>query len=199
MGVATALHQDRPAAEVTVQVCAENRLVVAARRIALLLVLMALALGAIGCGTKTVTETAANGQLTTATIANVHFAKTKFVLHAGLAFGAFHRYVYEPFRAGTFRAGARGRLKALLEGGAAALFAVHELRIAREDALSDDRLRPLAERIERLLSRLDSLGHSLKSGSMSSSSILDTASAVTSLGGASSGLGTVIKEVTPVL
>jgi len=33
---------------------------------------------------------------------HVHLAKTKFVLHAGLAFGAFHRYIYEPFRSGAF-------------------------------------------------------------------------------------------------
>jgi hypothetical protein len=170
-----------------------------ARRIGLLAVLMALALGAAGCGTKTITETGAGGKLTTATIANVHFAKPKFVLHAGLAFGAFHRYIYKPFRTGAFSAGTQGRLKALLKGGAAALFAVHELRIAREDALSDDRLRPLAERIERLLSSLDRLGHSLKHGSMNPSAILGTAGAVMSLGAASSGLGSVIKEVTPVL
>jgi hypothetical protein len=34
------------------------------------------------------------------------FAKTKFVLHAGLAFGAFHRYLYKPYQAGTFNKGA---------------------------------------------------------------------------------------------
>jgi hypothetical protein len=170
-----------------------------ARILLLTAVLGAIALSTAGCGTKTVTETGANGQLTTATIANVHFAKSKFVLHAGLAFGAFHRYIYKPFRAGAFRGGAQGRLKALFKGGAAALFAVHELRIAREDALSDDRLRPLAERIERLLGRLGSLGASLKRGAMNPAAIVGAAGAVSSLGTASSGVGTVIKEVAPVL
>jgi len=29
------------------------------------------------------------------------FAKSKFVLHVGLAAGTFHRYLYKPFKAGT--------------------------------------------------------------------------------------------------
>ena len=52
------------------------------------LLLLVGALGLTGCGTKTVTNTGANGQSTTQTVPNVHFAKTKFVLHMGLAFGA---------------------------------------------------------------------------------------------------------------
>jgi hypothetical protein len=34
----------------------------------------------------------------------------KFVLHAGLAFGAFHRYIYKPFKAGA--PGLRGSARA---------------------------------------------------------------------------------------
>jgi hypothetical protein len=171
----------------------------ALRLATLALVVGAIALATVGCGTKTVTQTGANGQVTSETVPNVHFAKTKFVLHVGLAFGAFHRYIYKPFRAGAFSSGAHGRIKALLKGGAAAVFAVHELRTAHEDALSDDHLRPLAERTERLLKSLTMLGSSLKGGSLNTSAILGTASAVTSLGAASSGLGAAIKEVAPVL
>jgi hypothetical protein len=165
----------------------------------MVLLVGALALASMGCGTKTVAQTGANGQVTSETVPNVHFAKTKFVLHVGLAFGAFHRYIYKPFRAGAFSSGAHGRVKALLKGGAAAVFAVHELRTAHEDALSDDHLRPLAERTERLLKSLSMLGSSLKGGSLNTSAILGTASAVTSLSGASRGLGAAIKEVAPVL
>jgi hypothetical protein len=169
------------------------------RLLALALLLAALAISAIGCGTKTVTQTGANGQVTAETVPSVHFAKTKFVVHVGLAFGAFHRYIFKPFRAGAFRAGAQGRLKALFKGGTAALFAVHELRTAHEDALSDDRLRPLAERVERLLGGLGRLGSALKGGTMNPSLILGSASAVASLGAASNGVGAAIKEVSPVL
>ncbi|MEV7908560.1 hypothetical protein AB0P04_43915, partial [Streptomyces anulatus] len=33
------------------------------------------------------------------------FAKIRFALHAGLALGAFHRYIYKPLRSGGFMAG----------------------------------------------------------------------------------------------
>jgi hypothetical protein len=58
------------------------------------------------------------------------FAKTKFVTHAALGFGAFHRYIYKPYRAGTFRSGAHGRIKAFIKAGLAALFIKREVRLA---------------------------------------------------------------------
>ena len=83
------------------------------------LVLVVFAGSLAGCGTKTVTQTGANGAVTTRTVPNVHFAKTKFVLHMGLAFGAFHRYVYKPWKSGSFSSGAKGRVKAILKAGTA--------------------------------------------------------------------------------
>src|ERR1700761_3508894 len=50
------------------------------------------------------------------------FAKTKFTAHAALGFGAFHRYIYKPYRAGTFRSGAHGRLTTFAKAALAALF-----------------------------------------------------------------------------
>jgi hypothetical protein len=166
---------------------------------ALLAVLLVFAVVAAGCGTKTITQTGANGAVTTKSVPNVHFAKTKFVLHLGLAFGAFHRYIYRPYVAGSFKSGAGGRTKALVKAGAAALYAVHELKTAREDALSDEHLRPLAERVEGLLGRLTSLGGSLKGGSLNPGAIAGAAGAVSSLGAASSGVGAVIKDLAPAL
>jgi hypothetical protein len=58
------------------------------------------------------------------------FAKTKFVAHAALGFGAFHRYIYKPYRAGTFRSGAHGRLLAFIKAALAALFIKREVRLA---------------------------------------------------------------------
>jgi hypothetical protein len=166
---------------------------------ALLAVLLVFAVVGAGCGTKTITQTGANGAVTTKSVPNVHFAKTKFVLHLGLAFGAFHRYIYRPYVAGSFNSGAGGRTKALLKAGAAALYAVHELKTAREDALSDEHLRPLAERVEGLLGRLTSLGGSLKGGSLNAGAIAGAAGAVSSLGVASSGVGAVVKDLAPAL
>jgi hypothetical protein len=72
--------------------------------------------------------------------ATTSFAKTKFVLHAGLAFGAFHRYLWKPYRAGTFGKGASGRVTAFLKGGLAALFVKREVRLASEDVKADPTL-----------------------------------------------------------
>ena len=62
-----------------------------------------------------------------------NFAKSKFVLHVGLAAGTFHRYLYKPFKAGTFHKGASGRVSGLIKGGATALFDEHEIRLAIVD------------------------------------------------------------------
>ncbi|MDQ2815259.1 MAG: hypothetical protein M3Z75_26300 [Actinomycetota bacterium] len=58
------------------------------------------------------------------------FAKTTFLAHAALGFGAFHRYIYKPYRAGAFRSGAHGRLTAFIKAGLAALFVKREVRLA---------------------------------------------------------------------
>ncbi|WP_051342578.1 hypothetical protein [Pseudonocardia spinosispora] len=70
----------------------------------------------------------------------ISFAKTKFVLHSGLAFGAFHRYLYKPYQAGTFKKGAKGRIGAFVKGGLAALFVKREIRLASEDVKANPTL-----------------------------------------------------------
>ena len=62
------------------------------------------------------------------------FAKTKFVTHAALGFGAFHRYIYKPYRAGTFKSGAHGRITGFIKAGLAALFIKREVRLAAQAA-----------------------------------------------------------------
>jgi hypothetical protein len=161
--------------------------------------LLAAALTLSACGTKTVAVTGPGGQVTTRTVPNIHFAKTKFALHMGLAFGAFHRYVYKPYRAGVFTTNAPGRLHAYFKAATAAIFAVHELHTAREDALSDGHLSPLVERIERLLGHLAHIGLSFRRGTLKPAVIASAASGIAALGSSSSGLGVTIKEVAPAL
>ena len=164
-------------------------------------VLLAGTVAAAGCGTstKTVSSTGANGQVTTQTVPNVHFAKTKFVLHAGLAFGAIHRYIYRPLRAGALRSGATGRVKVLLKGAAAAIFAVHELRLAHNDALSSNLLRPLTNKVDGLSHKLTGLVGGLRNGSVNPAAIASAAGATDALGSASSGLGVGIKDISSAL
>jgi hypothetical protein len=65
-------------------------------------------------------------------VGKVTFDKTKFALHAGLAFGAFHHFIYGPFKAG----GLHG-VAPLAKAGAAGLFTVHELKLAKADDHDD--------------------------------------------------------------
>ena len=138
--------------------------------LACLAVLVPAALVATGCGkdTKTVTATNASGQTTTRTVPDVKFAKTKFVLHSGLAIGAFRRYIYKPWKAGKLKKGADGRVVALAKAAAAGAFTAHELGSARDAALSDDTLRGLGDRLTALTDRVKGLVPGLGDGSASS-------------------------------
>ena len=67
----------------------------------LLSVVLAVAvLAAAGCGSSSSSST--NGSSTTATAGAVS-STARFILHAGLAFGAFHRYIYKPLKSGALK------------------------------------------------------------------------------------------------
>lgn len=142
--------------------------------IALVLTFAALCLAA--CGTTA--SSPATGSVSTQ---HITFAKTKFVIHAGLAFGAFHRYIYKPFRTGGFSPPASHKL-ALAKAGAAALFAYHESKIALQDAQASPTLSKLVSPLTALQHELSRLGTKLKGGVLDSTGITSAASAVNNIG-----------------
>jgi hypothetical protein len=160
-----------------------------------LIAFLILAVATAGCGgAKVGTTTNAQGKRTLTCTKKVHFAKTKFVLHSGLAFGAFHRYILKPYRAGTFKKGAPGRKKALVKAAASALFAYHELKVARADAVCDGpRLRRLADSFSSALASLNSL-RTLKSG-IGIGTIVAAAQRLESLGGQAARSGAPVKDI----
>ncbi|MBV8541051.1 MAG: hypothetical protein JO063_01735 [Pseudonocardiales bacterium] len=100
------------------------------------------------------------------------FDKTKFVLHAGLAFGAFHHFIYAPFRSGEFASGSRGRVRHLAEAGLAAAFTVHELRLAKQNAEANPTLcRVVAAPLENAAASLQRLRNPISSGQASASDL----------------------------
>jgi hypothetical protein len=161
--------------------------------------LVAAGLGLSACGgdAKTVTGTNAAGQVTTRTVPDVKFAKTKFVLHSGLAIGAFNRWIYRPWRAGAFEQGADGRTAALVKAGLAAAFTVNELRLARNAALSDDRLRGLGDRMTAALDKARQLAPGLADGKVSVSDIAALSAALGTITVLARRLGVDVKERTP--
>lgn len=122
---------------------------------------------AVGCGddTKVVTDTGKDGQTTVKTVPDVKFAKTQFVLHMGLAYGAFARYIKNPYQRGDFKQGAPKRKRTIVKAGLAAVFTYSELKRARRAAESSDTLRrKLLNPLDGLLDQLDGAVTKLKDG-----------------------------------
>lgn len=123
----------------------------------------------------------------------IAFAKTKFVAHTGLAFGAFHRYLYKPFQAGTFKKGASGRITAFIKGGLAALFVKREIRLASEDVKANPTLcKAIAAPLGQIGNTVQNAFDKLKSGD--ASGITSVNSAVSSVEGTSAKDGDAITE-----
>jgi len=123
------------------------------------------------------------------------FAKTKFVLHTGLAFGAFHRYLYKPFQAGTFRSGAHGRITAFVKAGVAALFIKREVRLASEDAKANPTLcKLIAAPLQAISDQVSGVASSLATGD--TTGITGIEQAVQTVEGKASSVGTSIQENT---
>ncbi|HZX05462.1 hypothetical protein [Kribbella sp.] len=111
------------------------------------------------------------------------FAKTKFVAHVGLAAGTFHRWIWKPYKAGTFAKGAHGRLKAAIKAGLSAAFIAHEVKVASDDVNASPALcKVLKKPLVALGNQLDGLKSKITSGDVSSLDGVNTAIAgVTSL------------------
>jgi len=153
-----------------------------------LLALTAIALTLAACGSAT--SSSPGSSPSSSTTSHVTLAKTKFVLHAGLAFGAFHRYIYKPFRAGEFSHPFSHKIM-LIKAGVAALFIRHELRLALTDAQSSPTL-------SKLVSPITSLEHRLSGDVKSGGSALNQDnSAIRSLEQQSSSSGQPITESAP--
>jgi hypothetical protein len=92
-------------------------------------------------------------------------AKTRFVANAGLAAGAFKRYIYDAHKQGRFKAGAPGRKAAIVKAAAAGLFVTDQLRRAKTNAQADPALcRVLREPLDRLTTAVSGMADNLKRG-----------------------------------
>lgn len=122
----------------------------------------------------------------------------KFALHAGLAFGAFHRYIYKPFKAGSFTGGNLSKNKlAVAKAALAGLFAYHELKLAIKDAQASPTLSKLVAPVNALADKLKSIGSSVKSGKPDASAIESSNGDITSLSGLASAAGISVPDQIP--
>ena len=158
--------------------------------------------GASSAASNTVASTVTSGSATTSgtscpTSAS-GFSKTRFLAHAGLGIGAFHRYLYKPYRAGAFQKGANGRIKAFLKAGAAALFIKREIRLAAEAAKGSPALcKTVSAPLAKIGDTVSSAVASLRSGD--ASGITGLQSIISSVKGQASKNGNSITEANPTI
>jgi hypothetical protein len=168
------------------------------RRLTLIAVLSVLSVGVVGCGSSSSTSASAAGSSAGAgsTTSTVKLAKTKFVLHAGLAFGAFHRWIYKPAKAGELSHPLSHKLTTL-KAALAAAFVYHELKLALADAQADPTLSKLVAPVTALQDKLHSLVGSVKSGGATAGDVSGLDSAISSIKGEAASAGQPITEQTP--
>jgi hypothetical protein len=167
--------------------------------------LVALALVAGGCGSSsslsaTSSPAAATGSAAsaTSTTGTVRLAKTKFVIHAGLAFGAFHRWIYKPIKAGELTHPLSHKLTTV-KAALAAGFVYHELKLALTDAQSDPTLSKIVAPVTALQTKIKNLGSSVKGGNPGTveQQVTQANDSVTSISSQSASSGQPITETVP--
>ena len=168
------------------------------RRLTLFAILSVLSVAVVGCGSSSSPSSSAGGSAagTTSTTSTVKLAKTKFVLHAGLAFGAFHRWVYKPAKAGELSHPLEHKLTTV-KAAIAAAFVYHELKLALADAQADPTLSKLVAPVTALQDKFHALAGSVKSGGVSSADVSGLASTISSIKDQAASAGQSITEQTP--
>jgi hypothetical protein len=146
-----------------------------------------------GCGSSK--SSSSSGGPSVTTTGKTHLAKTKFVIHAGLAFGVFHRWIYKPFKKGDFSHPLRHKV-AVIKALAAGAFVVHEVRLARNDARSSKLLSKVILPLTALGGSVALIRSGLKSGHVNSGAVTAANSDISSAKSASSAAGQPISETT---
>ncbi len=168
------------------------------RLLPVLLVLIALAVAGCGSGSSSETTASTTAAPTASTNSPAHLAAAKFVLHAGLAFGAFHRYIYKPLKAGAFKGLLRHKLT-VLKATAAAVFIVHELKLATADAKASPQLSKLTTQLTLLSAGFGAALRKLKAGNFNPLEIETASGAITGIERAAASSGTAIAESSPAV
>ncbi|GGU77507.1 hypothetical protein GCM10010260_07360 [Streptomyces filipinensis] len=101
------------------------------------------------------------------------FAKTRFVLDAGLAAGATYQWIVKPWKAGKFKKGAKGRKTALVKAGLAGAFAYNRLKAAQKNAQGDPTLAKALAPLTAGIEALKNLPSKLRQGDTGAASAFD--------------------------
>ena len=151
-----------------------------------------------GCGSSNSSSspTSAGTAASVTSSSSVSLPTTKFVLHAGLAFGAFHHWIYKPIKAGALKHPFSNKLT-LIKAGLAALFVSHELRLAVDDAKASKVLKPVVAPLTAAADKLEGLKSSITGGSVNPSDLDNINSQLGQAGQTAKSAGASIKESVP--
>jgi hypothetical protein len=148
------------------------------------------------------TAAARPAPVVSALVANTHqaslLAVPKFIFHAGLAFGAFHHFIYIPFKAGKFTSGSIfSKIKNYLEAAAAAAFVYHETKLALQDAQQNKVLKLLVAPLTAVVALFNTIVAKVKSHNLDATTISSAQSDVSTTESQAKSSGSTISEVLP--
>ena len=132
--------------------------------------------GAAGCGSSSkptsaatsvsqssaATQTGSPSTGTCAAAGTRKIPKTRLLADLALTYGAFHRYLYKPYKAGSFHKGANGRTAAIIKAGLASAAIVKLLSNASKNAAADPTLCKYAPSIDGIKASLGGLVSKIK-------------------------------------
>jgi hypothetical protein len=125
-------------------------------------------------------------------------AVPKFIFHAGLAFGAFHHFIFAPFKDGKFMRGSLfSKIKTYAGATLAGAFTYHETKLALEDAKQNKALSVLVAPLTALVPLFDSIVAKIKGRNLDTSSIDSVESAITSIEERAKSAGSTVAETIP--
>ena len=158
------------------------------------LVIAALAVAGCGSGSSSTTSSATVAATTaSASTSSGGVSAAKFVLHTGLAFGAFQRYIYKPIKAGDLQNPLSHKLTALKATAAAALM-VHEIKLAVTAAQGSPALLKLVAPLSALAAGVKS---AVAAGTVSPTTLATGESVIESIKSQAAGAGVTIIEKAP--
>jgi hypothetical protein len=113
-----------------------------------------------------------------------------------LAFGAFHHFIYNPYRAGNLRHPLSHKL-AVAKAALAATFVYHELKLAANDVRSSKLLSKLAAPMTIVAAKVRGVGNPIKGGQDPGAQITAANSSLASIKSTAASNGQPIRDQVP--
>ncbi len=128
---------------------------------------------------------------------NAFLDKTRFAAHLGVAYFCFHHWVLAPYQHGDFSNGAPHRTSSMVKGGAALLFAVHEVRVSQK--IAHNSKSPLLHKLDGglvgLAASFAAVGTSLKGGHFAPEDVKNLSTTTDAVSADASAAGEPIRDV----